>query len=154
MPDENTTRRFPQPLLQPATAEPHSLAQPCLDLEFDTDTPDPSPDPLPPHVAELLSVAGVPHGLLAGQTVQWVNAAQTSPTYLRATASYSENGDSFELLLRRMSGDQQRLRCNRYGDILVMEDSRGIECDGPLHSAMAAMLLDFKAAVKQLMITH
>ncbi len=125
-----------------------------LQLETELIADQPDAEPLPDFVQDMFEVAGIPRSMGAGESLSWTNACKTSTKFQSAHAQVNADATWFELTVMYQTGRNQRLRCNRYGDMLVLEDSAGIEPNGMLQNSVAAALLDFANATKQLMVRH
>lgn len=125
-----------------------------LDLEADLIAGQPDAEPLPSFILDMFEVAGIPRSMSAGDSLRWTNACGTSTIFESAHAQINGDASWFELVLVHQTGRSQRLRCNRYGDVLALEDSAGVEPNELLQNAYAGVLLDFSSATKQLMVRH
>lgn len=123
-------------------------------LEKDLIADQPGPEPLPDYIQDMFEVAGIPRSMGAGESLHWTNACKTSTKFLSAQAQVSPDATWFELAMVHQTGRSQRLRCNRYGDMLAWEDSAGADPNGLVQNCIAAALLDFSSATRQLMVRH
>lgn len=125
-----------------------------LELETELIADQPEAEPMPGYIQDMFDVAGVPRSMRAGESLQWFNGCKTSVKYESASASVHSDASWFELVIVHQSGRGQRLRCSRYGDLMALEDSAGVDANGLIQTTMAGMLLDFSAATRQLMVKH
>lgn len=114
----------------------------------------PDREPMPEYIQRMFEVAGVPRNIAAGECLIWVNACKMSAKYETASARVNDDASWFELRVTGQTGRTQRLRCNRYGDLLEFEDSAGTDASTQLQNVIANVLLDFKEATHQLLIMH
>lgn len=125
-----------------------------LDLDLVALAAQPDSDPMPDYIQDMFEVAGVPRSMSAGESLNWLNGCKTSVKFESACAKVDVESAWFELAIQHQSGRRQRLRCTRYGDLVAIEDSAGIDSNGLIQAAVATILLDFKAASSQLMVKH
>lgn len=114
----------------------------------------PDAEPMPDFIQDMLEVAGIPRSISAGECLHWFNGCKTSIKYESASVKIDVNAGWFELTINHQSGRLQRLRCTRYGDLVTLDDTAGIDANGLVQTAIASVLLDFKAASNQLMVKH
>lgn len=135
---------------------PDREPQACGMLELETEliADQPEAEPMPSYIQDMFEVAGVPRSMRAGESLQWFNGCKTSVKYESASAKVHTDASWFELVIVHQSGRGQRLRCTRYGDLVALEDSAGVDANGMIQNTMAGMLLDFCAATRQLMVKH
>ncbi len=149
LPDEATTLPY---LFEPPRNETDTNGMLELETELMADQPD--ADPMPDYIQDMFEVAGVPRSIGSGESLQWFNGCRTSVKYESACAQVAADSSWFELRIVHQSGRSQRLRCSRYGDLVALDDSVGIEAEGLIQTAVATFLLEFKAASRQLMVKH
>lgn len=125
-----------------------------LELDVVALAAQPDSDPMPDYIQDMFEVAGVPRSMSAGESLSWFNGCKTSVKFESACAKVDVDSAWFELSIQHQSGRRQRLRCTRYGDLVAIEDSAGIDSNGLIQAAVATILLDFKAASSQLMVKH
>lgn len=142
------------PLLLAAPQPPEGLFPALPQLEPEELATMPAPEPMPAYIQDLFETAGAPRDLVAGQTLAWTNAAQTSSRYHRAEVQVDDEAQWAELRLTLATGRRLRLRVSRYADVLLLEDTAGVAAADSLSVAGARIALEFARAVGQLMITH
>ncbi len=111
-------------------------------------------EPLPPYMVHLFEVAGVPSNLDNGQTLYWSNAASTSARFSQAQVRIEPLGAWVEFTLVWANERRQRMRTTRYLDVVALEDSLGLNGTEPVTLASGRLLVDFRAAVAELMVRH
>lgn len=111
-------------------------------------------EPLPPYVAQLFEVAGVPTSLDNGQVLQWSDVARTSARFVEARAQVDDRGAWIEFSLLWSSGRRQCMRTTRYLDVVALQDSSGLQGNEPVTLASGRLLADFRDAVQELMVRH
>ena len=103
---------------------------------------------------QLLQMAGVPPGMIPGQTLQWRNATKTSPTFLRAVLEIDRHKKWLEFRLSLDTGRKITMRTGFEGEVMGLNDSAGLDAGIALSTLCAAVLLMFAQATRALMITH
>lgn len=142
----------PPDLSDPFCAAPDPGQPPLFDEVAEGEGP--ALEPLPGYMAELFRAAGVPTDLAYGQTLVWVNAARTSCRFECARVHVSPDGEWVEFALRWTNGRSQLLRVNRYLDPVALADSAGLDGREPVTTAAGRLLVDMRASVDELLITH
>ncbi len=99
---------------------------------------------------QLLQMAGVPPGMIPGQTLLWRNATKTSPTFLRAAVEIDRHKKWCEFRLSLNTGRKITMRIGFEGEVMGLNDSAGMA----LSTLCATVLLMFARATSELMITH
>ncbi len=144
----------------PGDANPHfgtpDEGTPALfaDETWPTPAEEDDREPLPPYMAQLFEVAGVPATLDNGQTLYWSNAACTSSRFSQAQVHIEPLGAWVEFTLVWSNSRRQRMRTTRYLDVVALEDSLGLDGAEPVTLASGRLLVDFRAAVAELMVRH
>lgn len=124
------------------------------ELELELIESAPAPDNLPDYMNAALMAAGIPVGLVAGQSLKWINACNTSVVYLSASAQVGECAEWIDMKIEYCTGRLSRLRLSRYETVLDITDSAGLDGAESLSNAAARIMLEFKSATRDLMIRH
>lgn len=102
----------------------------------------------------LMEMANVPPGMIPGQTLQWSNAAKTSPTFTCAVIEIDSRKQWFEFRLAFATGRKITMRSGLDGEVMGLTDSAGMDGGMPLSILCATVVLTFAQATNELMITH
>ena len=111
-------------------------------------------EPLPEYMLDLFSSAGITGCMEPGQRLEWNNISATAGQFSCANACVDGEGQWVEFRLKWLTGRVQRLRLSRYMNVLALEDSAGIADAETIAVASARVLLDFRSAAGDLMLTH
>lgn len=106
------------------------------------------------YVDQLLQMAKVPAGMIPGQTLQWINAAKTSPTFLRAVVEIDRHKLWLEFRLFLSTGRKIVMRSGFEGEVMGLTDTAGMDGGTALSTLCATVVLMFAQATQELMITH
>lgn len=145
-------RHHGSPLLfeQPTPQDPNAM----LALELETIAAQPPAELMPTYIQDMFEVADIPRSIRAGESLEWCNGCKVSVKYDFAKVLVSIDAEWFELAINHQTGQKQRMRISRYGDLLAYEDSVGVPENLTLQNLIATMLLEFSKATSQLMVKH
>lgn len=149
MPDEAFDSN---PLFGPPPDE--SRFDATVELEAELAAAAPVPETLTECLQEVLEIAGVSRGMVAGQSLTWSNACNTSVKFEIATVEIPAHALWVEFKMKLLTGRCLRLRLGRYGEVFTLEDSAGITGNEQLDQSVVRIALDFAQAARQLMIRH
>lgn len=111
-------------------------------------------DALGDYADQLLQMAKVPPGMIPGQTLKWINAAHTSPTFLSAVVEIDRHKKWFEFRLFLSTGRKIVMRSGFEGEVMGLTDTAGMDGGIALSTLCATVVLMFAQATHELMITH